>query len=327
MLNNLITIIAECQINSEQIKQLFVDPHMAFQMLSSNGHDIDQSDIKRFISLNDEEIKHLITQFNSNSDTRFTYSDFANSLKINNNNHIKDVLIKLLQQEAINFNKVQILKEDSNFNPNQLFNQIDEFHQGYITHRTLKKTTNLSNDYISAFFRFLDKDNDGRIFQTEFLSAFKCPKKLQLALQYQDLRQSQEKEKYIILQSQQIQQNLQISEEKNSQSRIKQVQQLLQSRQNLDRSQGYNSYSSLQKVRQQLLQIDYIRRNSQRETFERLLKYQHQLIKNIKEKNEETTQKQKNLSNLHDQLYTMRTQQDLSLKRKREYSIHSQSQL
>ncbi|CAD8175147.1 unnamed protein product [Paramecium pentaurelia] len=327
MLNNLITIIAECQINLEQIKQLFIDPHMAFQMLSSNGHDIDQSDIKRFISLNDEEIKHLINQFNSNSDTRFTYPDFINSLKLNNNNHVKEALIKLLQQEAINFNKVQILKEDSNFNPTELFNQIDQFGKGYITNRTLKKCTNLSNDYISAFFRFLDKDNDGRIFENEFLSAFQSSQKQQLAVQYKDLRQSQEKEKQIIQQCLQIQQNLQINEEKNSQSRIKQVQQLLQSRLNLERSKGQNSYSSLLKVRQQLLQIDQIRRNSQRETFERLLKYQHQLIKNIKEKNEETTQKQKNLSSLHDQLYTMRTQQDLSLKRKREYSIHSQSQL
>ncbi|CAD8085987.1 unnamed protein product [Paramecium sonneborni] len=228
---------------------------------------------------------------------------------------------------SIDFSKVQILKEDNNFNPNEIFNQIDQFRKGYITQRTLKKSTNLSNDYISAFFRFLDKDNDGRIFESEFLSAFKSSQKQQLAVQYKDLRQSQEKEKQIIQQCQQIQQNLQISEEKNSQSRIKQVQQLLQSRQNLDRSKGQNSYSSLLKVRQQLLQIDYIRRNSQRETFERLLKYQHQLIKNIKEKNEETTQKQKNLSSLHDQLYTMRTQQDLSLKRKREYSIHSQSQL
>ncbi|CAD8077396.1 unnamed protein product [Paramecium primaurelia] len=229
---------------------------------------------------------------------------------------------------SIDFSKVQILKEDSNFNPTELFNQIDQFGKGYITHRTLKKCTNLSNDYISAFFRFLDKDNDGRIFESEFLSAFKTSQKQQqLAVQYKDLRQSQEKEKQIIQQCQQIQQNLQMNEEKNSQQRIKQVQQLLQSRQNLDRSKGQNSYSSLLKVRQQLLQIDYIRRNSQRETFERLLKYQHQLIKNIKEKNEETTQKQKNLSSLHDQLYTMRTQQDLSLKRKREYSIHSQSQL
>jgi hypothetical protein len=60
MLNNLITIIAECQMNTEKIKQLFIDPHVAFQMLSSNGADIDSSDLRKLVGLNDDEISHFM---------------------------------------------------------------------------------------------------------------------------------------------------------------------------------------------------------------------------------------------------------------------------
>lgn len=49
--------------------------------------------------------------------------------------------------------------------------------KGFITERSVKKCTNLSNDYITAFFRFMDRDNDGRILENEFLNAFKTHSK------------------------------------------------------------------------------------------------------------------------------------------------------
>ncbi|CAK56874.1 unnamed protein product (macronuclear) [Paramecium tetraurelia] len=173
MLNNLITIIAECQINSEQIKQLFVDPHLAFQMLSSNGHDIDQSEIKRFISLNDEEIKHQIIQFNSNSEANLNMlsilnftKQFLNFLKLNNNHMSEKSLSNSCNRRllilskffvfSIEYSKIQILKEDSSYNPTELFNQIDQFGKGYIhtEHQKnaqiyLTTTSQLSLDFLT----------------------------------------------------------------------------------------------------------------------------------------------------------------------------------
>ncbi|CAD8172619.1 unnamed protein product [Paramecium octaurelia] len=74
MLNNQITI----RLNQLQIdKQLFVDFHIPFQMLSSNRYDIDTIWINPISKdqANDKEIKHLISQFNYNSEARFTYAE------------------------------------------------------------------------------------------------------------------------------------------------------------------------------------------------------------------------------------------------------------
>lgn len=51
------------------------------------------------------------------------------------------------------------------------FEKMDEGRRGYITQRGVKKQTQLNNEEVSAFFRAVDRDNDGRILAKDFLES------------------------------------------------------------------------------------------------------------------------------------------------------------
>ncbi|KAM3147614.1 hypothetical protein pb186bvf_000421 [Paramecium bursaria] len=308
---NLISSIADGQLHTENMRQQFVDIQTLFRLLSKEG-EVGKDKIRELVELNEDEIDYIMHKLDIDQDNKVSLRDFIEYVRPQQD-QMREKLILFLQQEAINYNKIQAAKETIKSDPKTDFNRIDYSNKGFITQRSLKLFTQLPQEQVSAFFRAIGTRRQGK--ETKILNFYK------------ELRKSQEKERQCAQQQQLLQQNALINEQKQSQQRLHQIEQMIQNRQHLEGQQETNAYKSLLRVRQQLMQIDYIRRNSLRDAFERQIKQQYLLIKDLKNQNKVTAQKSKHLNEVHDQLYTMRTQQDLTHKRPREISLHSQSQL